>query len=151
MDGDRIWVLLSNPAGVTKSDEVSLSVRFSDLAVTLIVVFLGSAVVAAVIATVIIVRRKIHQRRNISFKQATYGVDDVLYPLLKPWTPPEDSKLCRNTETLPISFSKTTLEFGRAMRIDVNEEYTDTVEFKWQGGFKSMAIPTLQQSGLHGK
>lgn len=151
MDGDRIWVLLSNPAGVTKSDEVSLSVRFSDLAVTLIVVFLGSAVVAAVIATVIIVRRKIHQRRNISFNQATYGVDDVLYPLLKPWTPPEDSKLCRNTETLPISFSKTTLEFGRAMRIDVNEEYTDTVEFKWQGGFKSMAIPTLQQSGLHGK
>eukprot|EP00029_Vermamoeba_vermiformis_P002351 TRINITY_DN1272_c0_g1_i1.p1 TRINITY_DN1272_c0_g1~~TRINITY_DN1272_c0_g1_i1.p1 ORF type:complete len:1576 (-),score=141.06 TRINITY_DN1272_c0_g1_i1:63-4790(-) len=145
MNGDRISIQLTNPANSITGGEVRLNIGFSDTAIALIAVFVGSAVIASIIVAVIFVRRKINQRRQISFNKATYGIDDVKYPLLPPWVAPIESKLCTRLDLLPVTFSKTSLTFGGETRFNVNEEYTDTIEVKWQGGLK-LAISTLHQT-----
>ncbi len=145
MNGDRIKVQVSNPAKAVYSKEVPLNVRLSDRDVSLVVVFVCSSAVVAIVVTVVYVRRKINQRRQITFHKATYGVDDVQYPLLPVWTPPEGSKLSSNITNLPVSFSKTTLTFGGTTSFEVNEEYTDTIDLNLHGGLQ-LALATIRQS-----
>ncbi len=145
MDGHLISVELTNPADSITSEPVKLSVRMSDAAISMIVVFVGGALIAGVILTIIFVRRKINQRRQITYNKATYGIDDFKYRLLPAWKAPLESKLATKLDLLPVTFSKTQLTFGGETRFNVNQEYTDTIEVKWQGGFK-LAISTLHQS-----
>ncbi len=145
MDGHTIQAQLTNPVDSIWTDEVELSVRLSPKAIILIALFIGGAFIVGVILAVIFVRRKMNQRRQISFNKATYGIEDIKYTLLPPWTAPADSKLVRKLENLPVTFSKHALTFGGEQKFNVNEEYTDTIEVKWQGGLIS-TLSTLQQT-----
>jgi len=87
---------------------------------------------ASVLATVIVVRRKLKERNNVTYTKATFGIDKVLYPISKTWVPPESSTLC-NAEKLPVVFSKTALDFGNhGDQFDLNAEYYDTINVHWK-------------------
>ncbi len=108
-----------------KSNALFTKVIF--IIVACLLVFVGT-----MIASVIIVRRKLKERKNITYTKATFGIDKVLYPISKTWVPPESSTLC-SAEKLPIVFSKTALDFGgHGDQFDLNAEYYDTVNIRWK-------------------
>jgi hypothetical protein len=132
MDGDVFSVIAFNPAGYQTSNEVILSVDLSDSWIIFILVACFLVFAGSVVATVVIVRRKLKERKNLTYTKATFGIDKVLYPISKTWVPPETSTLC-NAEKLPIVFSKTALDFGNhGDQFDLNAEYYDTVNIRWK-------------------